>query len=435
MRLKLALLLAALTLALPVTAAEFPDRPLTLEDCLLLARACNPSLILAQQDVVRAQAGLQRALSSYTPDVSLVLVRGRSGGTIFVDTAAGAIPIGTGGERREADVVLTQRVWELGRREAVQGARHTLGASQAGAQSASQDLALTVSQRFYGALAAERLVTVAEATLAAARDQEKLVKARAEVGEGAPVDIAPAEANVSEAEFSLLQAKNQAALAKAQLKRDMGLPPTYDLRLAPPEVKDGAALQTSLEEDLARAFQCRPELISLRHSIAASQQQLRVANLVEHGTVAVSAQYDRGVAGPGDETSWTAFLSASAFLFDGGARAADTAAARANLCTLQAQEQELLNTIGLEVESARLDVATARHSIQSAEKTVTSAEAQLAAAEGKYQAGVGIFVEILDAQQTLARARTNLVRAHYDLQTALVALRKATGDLTLEAAP
>jgi len=58
-----------------------------------------------------------------------------------------------------------------------------------------------------------------------------------------------------------------------------------------------------------------------------------------------------------------------------------------------------------------------------------AAEAQLAAAEGKYREGVGIFVEILDAQEAAARARTNGVRALYDWQTALLALDRALGSL------
>jgi len=60
---------------------------------------------------------------------------------------------------------------------------------------------------------------------------------------------------------------------------------------------------------------------------------------------------------------------------------------------------------------------------------VAAAEAQLAAAEGKYREGLGIFVEILDAQNTVARARTNQVQARYTHQTALVALKKALGQL------
>jgi outer membrane protein TolC len=105
--------------------------------------------------------------------------------------------------------------------------------------------------------------------------------------------------------------------------------------------------------------------------------------------------------------------------------------ARANLATLQAQEQQTANQVALDVETAQLDLDTARKSVATAEKAVTSAQAQLSAAEGKYQRGVGIFVEVLDAQRTLAQARTNQVQAQYDYQTALVALQHAMGQLAL----
>jgi len=415
-------------IALPACAVDLPDDPLTLEECVAIAELCNPSLVIARQGVVRSEAELQQALSAYYPTADLVLTRGRTGGTTFVDTPAGRIPVATVGERREADVVIGQRVWELGRRELVRSARFSLSASRAEEQATGQDLVLSVSQGYYAALAAEQLVEVAQATLAASRDHEKLVRARAEVGEGAPVDVAPAEADAALAEFSLLQAENDAALAKAQLKREMGVPATYNLRLAPSRLAAPERPLPPLADDLRQALHCRPEAISLRNAICAGEQDLRAAKAREYGVIAVSAQYDRGVAGPDDEDSWLALLSASAFLFDGGGRAAATKIARANLRTLQAQERQLANAIGLEVESARLEVETARKSVQSGEKAVTSAEAQLAAAEGKYKAGVGIFVEILDAQKAVARARTDLVRARYDLQTALVALRRAMGE-------
>ena len=60
---------------------------------------------------------------------------------------------------------------------------------------------------------------------------------------------------------------------------------------------------------------------------------------------------------------------------------------------------------------------------------LANAEAQLAAAAGKYRQGVGIFVEILDAQRAVTRARTNQAKAFYDYETARVAPRKAMGPL------
>ena len=426
---------AWVTLALIVLgtawAAELPERPLSLDDCLVLARAYNPSLVVAQQRVYISEAGLQRVVSQYFPTATLLANYGRNGGSSFVQGSAGTVPVAVSGTRHESEVLLSQTLWALGRRESVLSARHWLRASRADAQTAQQSIALGVAHLYYQALAAEALLKVSEATLAASRDHEKLVRARVSVGEGAPVDVAPAEADVANAEFSLLQSENSSALAKARLKNGIGLPATYDLRLAEPRPPSGSEAVPALAEGVRAALHARSEMVSMRDSINAARQQLHAAEIQRNGTLALSGQYDRGIAGPQKGASWSAVVSVSGLLFDAGAREADVITARANLATLQAQEQQTANQVALDVETARLDLDTARKSGETAEKAVTSAQAQLSAAEGKYQRGVGIFVEVLDAQRTLAQARTNQVQAQYDYQTALVALQHAMGRLAL----
>ncbi len=410
-------------------ASELPDHPLSLEECISLGMQLNPSLVVARESVIGAEANLKRSLASYYPSASLVVVQGRTGGTSFVETAAGTIAFSTDDRRRESQAVLQQTIWQTGRRESTHQSRHAAQASRSDAEAARQGLIWSVSQLYYQALAAEDLVAVGNASLAASRDHEKLVRARAEVGEAAPVDLLPAAANSAETEFSLLQTENAADLAKARLKNAIGLPPTYSLRLARPEPGEEDGSIPPFEEALELALGNRPEMASLRESLAAAEQGVRQAEATKNMALSVSAQYERGIKGPREGESWSVVAYATAFLFDGGLRKANVDAARSSLRSLKAYEQQLSNSIGLEVETALLDVGTARKSLDASEKTLASAEAQLAGAEGKYREGVGIFVEILDAQEVATRARANRVRAMYDYQTALLALEKAIGAL------
>jgi len=417
----------------PAATLELPDHPLTLEECISLGLQFNPSLTIAREGVLAADANVRRSVASYYPSATFVATQGRAGGSSFVETPAGTIAFTTDTRRRESEVILREVVWETGRKESVRRTGHALEASRADEQTARQDLIWSISQQYYQALAAEDLVEVAQAALAASKDHEKLVRARAEVGEAAPVDVLPAEADSAEAELSLIQAQNSADLAKALLKRTMGVSPTYRLGLARPGPSDADYRPPSFAEALSLSLKGRPELASLHYSIAGGVSQLGAAEATKNAAISLSAQYELGLTGPKEGESWSVVAYLNAFLFDGGLRKANVDAARANLRSLKAREQELINAIGLEVETALLDVQTARESLGAAEKTVASAEAQLAAAEGKYREGVGIFVEILDAQETATRARTNRVRAMYDYQTALLALRKALGTLDVGA--
>jgi outer membrane protein TolC len=427
-------LLAILCVAVWVATAaavepELPDRPLALDECVSLGIQLNPSLAVAREGVLSADAGVRRSLSSYYPSATLVATQGRAGGSSFVETPAGTIAFTTDTRRRESEVILRETIWQTGRKESVRRSRHALAASLANEEGALQDLVWSISQFYYQALAAEDLVGVADAALAASRDHEKLVQARTEVGTAARVDLLPAQANAAEAEFALIQAQSQAGLAKARLKNTMGLPQTYDLRLARAELRVEEAPVPSFDEALSLSLERRPEVIALREAVASSEYAVRLAETTEDAVISLSAQYERGITGPREGESWSVVASVNAFLFDGGARKADADAARSGLRSIKAQQQQLVNGVSLEVESALLDVHTARESLDAAEKTVASAEAQLAAEEEKYREGRGIFVEILDAQATATRARTNRVRAMYDYQTAVLALRKAQGTL------
>lgn len=251
---------------------------------------------------------------------------------------------------------------------------------------------------------------------------------------GARVDIVPAEADVAEAELELIQAENNAKLSRARLKNEMGVAPTYSISLADSFAPGKSALP-GLEEALSVAYEKRPEVASGKASLQASLRGLALAKSREGPVISVGGQYDEGLSGSGRRTAWNFTASAQVFVFDGGARKSDVEASKASLRGAEAQQQELVNGIGLEVETARLAVETANKSIEAAGKSLERAQAQLAAAEGKYREGVGIYLEVTDAQSALTRAEINRVQAILDHQKALVSYQRALGTLDLESLP
>jgi outer membrane protein TolC len=84
-------------------------------------------------------------------------------------------------------------------------------------------------------------------------------------------------------------------------------------------------------------------------------------------------------------------------------------------------------TVTLEVMQSLLDVTSAEAQIVFAAAEVASAEANLAAAVGSYQAGVGTFLDVIDAQAALLKARVDEYTARYGLSIARASLQHATG--------
>jgi outer membrane protein TolC len=127
------------------------------------------------------------------------------------------------------------------------------------------------------------------------------------------------------------------------------------------------------------------------------------------------------------DPTWTAALSLSWLLWDGGKSSADVQVARANLQASIAQRDELLVTLTSGLESARAQIDANKANVQASTEAVTAARAQLKLAEARYAQGLGSQIELADAQTAVTTAEGNLVTAQWQLADAWAELRRAIG--------
>ena len=411
----LALLVAIGTAAL----AEETTGPLTLDQCVLIALERNPRLTASEQGVIGADAALTRARSPYYPQLTLGLVE-----AVTNDPADGT------DRTEDASLVLRQTIWESGLRESVQERAARLESAEFGYASDVQSLVEQVAADYYGVLASDRLVEVAEAGVESSTRHLEEVQARIEVGVSAAVDEATAQDDLARAELSLIDARGLVRVARARLKTRMGLPQQTVLQLAPPPPVAEEELPT-LGQALSTAGRNRPDILSTTAAVEASRKAARQAEIRRGPVAGVSGRYDWGyVDWARRDPSWDLALTLSWALFDGYATAADVEAGRASLAQSEAQLQAVLDDVGLEVESALTQVERARERVAATAKSVAAAEARLRAAEGKYQQGVGILLEVTDARAALTSAQAEQIQAAYDYRTALVTLERVLGTLS-----
>ncbi len=410
----LALLVAIWTAAL----AEEVAGPLTLQQCVLIALERNPRLAGSEQNVVGAGAGLTRARSPYYPQLTLGLLE-----AVANDPADGT-------ERTEdASLVLRQTIWESGLRESVQESAARLESVEFGYAADVQSLVEQVAVDYYGVLAADRLVGVAEAGLESSSRHLEEVQARIEVGVSAEVDRFTAEDDLARVELSLIDARSLVKVARARLKTTMGMSQETVLDLAEPPAL-AAETPPTLSRALATARENRPDILGARASVEASRSALRQAEIRRGPLADVSGRYDWGYTDwTRRDPSWDVALTLSWPLFDGYATRSDVTSARASFARSELQLQALLDDVGLEIESALTEVERAGQRVVATAKSVAAAEARLRAAEGKYQQGVGILLEVTDARSDLTSAQANQVQAAYDYRTALVGLQRVLGTL------
>ena len=124
---------------------------------------------------------------------------------------------------------------------------------------------------------------------------------------------------------------------------------------------------------------------------------------------------------------WTAGISASWNIFDGGitdaqVHEADAALTRAKEIAAQTREQ-----IQLDVQQYFLELHAAEKNIGTTQASVSLAEENYKIAQVRYAAGVGTNLDVMDASRKLTEARSNYFTALYNYNTAKASLDRYMG--------
>jgi outer membrane protein TolC len=116
-------------------------------------------------------------------------------------------------------------------------------------------------------------------------------------------------------------------------------------------------------------------------------------------------------------------------LFTGGRIQADRAKADLAIRQLQQREQDLRNRIALEVKTAAVQVEAARSEVTVANLGIQLAHEEVTQARDRFQAGVTNNLEVINAQDELARANDNQIGALYRYNQARASLAYAVGQM------
>ena len=293
--------LAALLLIAPLVAAAQQPPPassyvsatggLTVEKLADLALARNAGLLADREGVTEAQGLLMQAGFRPNPDLDISVsngaILGGSGESEYAVGYAHTIELGAKRDRRIAVGRLNLELAKL-----------------AGADR-ERRLRADVKARFGEALAAVRNLEAAERLLELNEQSLRIASARAQEGEGAPLERALVQVEVNRMQSDRLLFSEQIERALLNLKALAGLKLDEPLRL------NGAltplALNVSLAGALDRALASRPDLLAARLEIKLGDAELDAARGEAVPNLTASARYSRstarfdqyGFAGPG----------------------------------------------------------------------------------------------------------------------------------------
>jgi outer membrane protein TolC len=174
----------------------------------------------------------------------------------------------------------------------------------------------------------------------------------------------------------------------------------------------------------------RPDLASARARVEAAKASRRSASAGSLPSLHVDA--DVGAIGNEASSSDTTYTVAAAVhvpIFNGGKTRADVQRADADLRQREAELADLENGLRYDVESALLTLQSAASAVTVAQSAQTLAQSELTQAQDRFSAGVGDTVELVQAQEAVARASEQYIASVYAHTIAKAGLARAMGSV------
>lgn len=290
------------------------------------------------------------------------------------------------------------------------------------------ETALVAKNLFFNALYAQALVTTQQEQVQLARENVRITQSRLRNGIVSRYDVLTAQATLANAQQQLLAAQDQQEQAQANLAYLLGTDPNQALSLQSPALP--SLNQTvNLAQSTQIALRQRPELAQARSNISEARRLVRLAN---NGLLPTL-----GIVGTGEYTSNGSTVTPRSYatvsaqlavpLDDGGFTRSRVRAARLDVQTQSILSGQLAQSVSLEVRQAAINIRNAQGQVLAAQTGLVQAvEARRLALE-RYTAGLGTFLDVLNAQATLAATRTNLANAQFFYQSSLAQLVRALG--------
>ncbi len=439
--LSMALWAIASTVAAQVAETQTQPLSLDLRSAVELALQKSPLLSGAQAVVKQSESEYLSSFSGYLPNVSGDVSQSRqvinlqtTGITSIQGFPPSISSIKKVGPFNVFDyrVSVDQTILDFQAIYNIRASKEGVAASEHSFDNTQQIVETNTVAAYIDVLRSDAEVKRTQADLKTAQTLYNLAKDLLKVGIDTGLDVTRAQVQLQNAEQALLEAKNNLEVTRMFLARTIGISPSIPLVL-----KEGLefeeVIQKSKEEAMDLAFKIRPDLLALKsreHEFA-----LRVKGAKAEWLPKLGFHADYGANGlTPDEAvipTWTIAGTLRIPIFNSGRTIADIRRTNAQLEQIQSQISDLKNQIEFDVGSALLNLNSASEQVEVAREGVSLAQKSLKLSQDRFNQGLTNNVEVVNAQNDLARAEENLIRALYNYNLARVSLAKAIGDITL----
>lgn len=304
--------------------------------------------------------------------------------------------------------------------------------------SARAQLALNVVESYFDAVLADRLVAIAESSLAQTESVLGQTRLARQVGNQSEFELLRAQVTRDNQLPQVIQRRTDRDLAYLRLKQLLNLPFADSVRLTTQlaDANDllevtrtvGLPAATSVAEADTSAS-ARAPVRQVAEALRAQQAQLRIAQSERLPTLSLSTQYGRVAFPTGGVpdwsnflTNWTVSVTASLPLFTGGRMRGSAMVAQANVREAEARLEQTRELAALDAQQAMAQLTQAEAALAASVGTAEQAAKAYSIAEVRYREGLSTQIELNDSRILLAQASANRAQAVRQLQVARMRL-------------
>ena len=186
--------------------------------------------------------------------------------------------------------------------------------------------------------------------------------------------------------------------------------------------------QPEVDSGIEDALKARPEWKSIADQIKAADLQKKASSESRLPSLHFNGNWTQLGTEPSNIIPTYIYQgSVSVPLFTGGRIHAEIARANLEVQRLQQQQADLRNQIALDVKNALLNLNSARNEVEVANLGMQLSQQEVEQARDRFNAGVANNIEVIQAQDSLARANDNQIAALYRFNQARADLARALG--------
>ena len=327
-------------------------------------------------------------------------------------------------------VRVTQTLFDLSSLGRLSAARGQVHAATAERFAVVENAAQNVAVAYVRTARAQAVVTAREADSLLAAELVGLAVAQQQAGVSASIDLTRAKTKLAEAAGRLLVATNQLERATIDLARALGLDPATPIALTDTLRADigGAEIPAGRDAAVAQAVAARPDLAAELARGQAARQAASAISAERLPRLDLEADYGlSGVRMPDAVGTRQLALQVTLPILDGFRREGRIAEQQATVRESDVRVRDLRQQVAADVDGALLDLRSAGALRDVAVNRLELAAEEVSQARQRFKAGVAGNIEVINAQESLLRARDADIDARFAAAAARIALARAVG--------